>query len=341
MHRATNRVAATPPRFTPKPPNDFPLVHYAMLDQPLHYLNPHTLTEWENAPHPKLLMQIFSFNGDPTSGRLPVQLGLARFHITSILESLADNQVHILPPTALPNASNPAPAPRSFLVHGMSLPHYERLLRHRIWSFQDITLHFMEFPINPKPLHVVSFTTLSPLPIQTILLATKTAWTDPLTTNRLAEILNEANHDTPTLQLLDVFLSSVTVEKFMHDPAVISTADATNRTTLYSITAADPFNNPTLWKKIRHLLQSIEYRNLVPTLAAKITKLGCPLCHGATHTAPTCPFPSTPLWYGPVHRTPKPASTVLNLGEYELDQALKRNLQWELDILHEIESIYA
>ena len=111
--------------------------------------------------------------------------------------------------------------------------------------------------------------------------------------------------------------------------------------TLYSISVMNPSTDPESWPELRQLLHATDFQTIIPNKSLQvITKASCVICHGASHTAPFCPFPSIPSWYGPRYYHPKPPATTLNLTNLKLIEANKRRLQAELHNRLDIESIY-
>lgn len=72
--------------------------------------------------------------------------------------------------------------------------------------------------------------------------------------------------------------------------------------------------------------------------------LTCATCHDTTHNAPTCPFPSAPMWYGPHPFRLRPPTVPCTLRDLEfqeyLTRRLEQDLEQELDRRHLLETLY-
>ena len=283
---------------------------------------------------PKALMQVFGFNGDPASGRSPILLTLLTLHIANVLRLLDASSFTILPPASRHDRAQDTTPHKSFLIHGLQPHLLGRLLTQQIWSFKDITFHIFEFPPTMHPLHRISFSTSPETTPEDILTETRRIWFPLPSLNLFDTLLTPQARAQPTPKPLVQLRTSIVVSKLLHNPNN-PTAPA-----ILSVTARNP-SPPDSWKCTRALLHSMEYRSRDNQPLRVTPVMTCATCHSATHNAPTCPFPTFPLWYGPRPFCPRAPTVSRALHDLELYERPTEKVEEGLDRCHQTKVLHA
>jgi hypothetical protein len=251
---------------------------------------------WDTYPDYKLIAIPFGFDVRQHTNHDKIQNSI----LAAVVEITDTQEAGVSAPAPDKVITKHDDTPRSFLIHSLTKPHYQMLLKQRIWSCPEITFRITA----PKPkcpnllFSIVGMSTADPNQVQTMV---KTIWNDPGVMNNLHTLAQKyptGNEQQPAPKI-QAFIDSVNMTKLNIKLENNVPAPA------FNVYASGYFIRiPKLWTDIRDYLVLLKYSaHRIGRGTAYTSYFDCKICHGADHPKGLCPFPALKGWKGPTGNT--------------------------------------